>query len=89
MYKRKGFSKFIRKVEKIQGVKQTYDVGNTNFMAKRKKDIEPFKLSWVMDAFTWATTPQGSNFWTAIYNGIGDQELACEILESWREQGYV
>lgn len=88
MLQRKGFSNYIRKIEGTQV--PHYPVGKTFYTLKcRNRVIKEGSLRWVVDAFTWRTTPQGFSFWQSINEGYGDQSKAVEILTSWREQGYV
>lgn len=49
-------------------------------------NIEPGRLGWLGNAFGWAWSPQGVDFWHEVIYGRGDQGLACEILQSWKEQ---
>ena len=92
MSRRFGYRNFIRKIEgKTTGVRY-HSFGSTRMFHDfevGKYTISPRTLDWIGTSFSWDSTPQGFGFWGAINQDIGDQQLACEILTSWREQGYV
>ena len=92
--RRKGFSNFIRKVEGLPVVEPCVPLhpiheGIISSYPWRKiltEPIEPGRLEWTEFSFNFMRTPQGETFWWEICAGRGDQQLACEILRSWREQ---
>lgn len=51
-----------------------------------ENEIAPGKLRWIFHAFYWTASEEGHEFWEGVVDERGDQELACEILRSWKDQ---
>jgi hypothetical protein len=93
MRRRDGYKKFVRTIEGTLDLASVihYPFDDTKIYTHsyRNYQFDLYNFSWVKDAFEWDSSPQGHEFWSKVYRGVGDTKKAKEILTSWREQGYL